>query len=614
MKHEALSSLRAAHLVRTTGNELDDCVETYHDRIRENVIAEITPEEFAALHGRLGSVLEKSPRADAASVAEHFALAGQGERAGDWFAVAAREALETLAFERAAHMYQRVLELKPLSPREEGSIRRRLADAHANAGRGPEAALAYLGAARLAEHKDEKLDLAGIAARQYLHSGRFNEGARLTRDVLAEIGFKLPESRFCMLLLMLAARLWLRVRGLKFTAHDVSEVSPSELRLIDTFWSLTTGFAFIDPLQSRVMQTFGLLRALRCGETFRITRSIAMDAGHASVAGGSARRRVEVLLDRARDLSRNGGNAFLDGMLSLAEGIAACMQGRWTQAVSLCERAEKSLLGSSLTYELGVQKWGGVDAAQSITAIALFCSGQMEQLVIRMPEYLRIARWRGNQFALANLSMLNPTALAADEPDRAREELNAIMSQWTREIYCLQHLYAFLGRVQIELYSGQFGMAEQLVRENWRALGRSGLLRIQLFRVFSYYARSRCMLCAAEKTGKPISFLRQVERDATRIRRERQAWTQPLSDLLQAGASNLRGNAPQAATLLRAAVQGFDEADMPLYAAAARNRLGRLLGGEEGSRLRAAGNSWMTRQGIKNPSRMTAMVAPGFPD
>jgi hypothetical protein len=53
---------------------------------------------------------------------------------------------------------------------------------------------------------------------------------------------------------------------------------------------------------------------------------------------------------------------------------------------------------------------------------------------------------------------------------------------------------------------------------------------------------------------------------------------------------------------------------MRLYAAAARRRLGRLIGGDAGKALLVEADTWMASQGIKNPARMTAMLAPGFPD
>jgi len=53
---------------------------------------------------------------------------------------------------------------------------------------------------------------------------------------------------------------------------------------------------------------------------------------------------------------------------------------------------------------------------------------------------------------------------------------------------------------------------------------------------------------------------------------------------------------------------------MALYAAAARRRLGTLLGGDAGLALREAADRWMASEKIRAPARFTAIFAPGFRD
>ena len=62
--------------------------------------------------------------------------------------------------------------------------------------------------------------------------------------------------------------------------------------------------------------------------------------------------------------------------------------------------------------------------------------------------------------------------------------------------------------------------------------------------------------------------------------------------------------------LFEAAAEGFDRHGMAMHAAAARRRLGMLLGGDAGDALVAAADAQMTAQGVVDPVRFTAMFAP----
>lgn len=70
-------------------------------------------------------------------------------------------------------------------------------------------------------------------------------------------------------------------------------------------------------------------------------------------------------------------------------------------------------------------------------------------------------------------------------------------------------------------------------------------------------------------------------------------------------------NAAEAVASLREATKRADAADMTLYAAAARHRLGLALGGEEGARLVDQAAGAMNAQGVRAPERFAAMLVPG---
>jgi hypothetical protein len=92
------------------------------------------------------------------------------------------------------------------------------------------------------------------------------------------------------------------------------------------------------------------------------------------------------------------------------------------------------------------------------------------------------------------------------------------------------------------------------------------------------------------------------------------AWADAFAGLVRAAVAVRRGDARTAAALLPEAAGTLDKLTMRLYAAAARRRLGEVLGGDEGRVLVAEADAWMAGQKIQDPARMTAMLAPGFAD
>ena len=179
----------------------------------------------------------------------------------------------------------------------------------------------------------------------------------------------------------------------------------------------------------------------------------------------------------------------------------------------------------------------------------------------------------------------------------------------------MQHYFHLFGDAEISLYSGSGQAAWRELLDRWPGLKRSLLLRSQYFRIEALQLRARCALSAAESHNLSAAnrrrFLRFALKDARRIAREKTPWADPLSALLGAGVSSHRGDEKGAVERLKTAEIGFDATKMALYAAAARRCRGTLLGGEEGRGLVESADAWMRGERIKNPLRMTAMLAPG---
>jgi hypothetical protein len=598
----ALAVLRVGHFVRSTGPGEADEVEAYHDRVRETVLAHLSPAARRDGHRRLAEVLEGSGHADAETLAVHFHGAGEPARAGHYYAAAAGQAADALAFDRAAEFYRLSLELRPVAADEERDLKARLGDALANAGRGAEAARAYDAAAAGAAAA-RALDLRQRAAYQYCISGRLAEGRAALRDVLARVGLDLPATPFRTLLAMLGARARLRLRGLGFRERPEADVDAADLRRIDVSWSASAGLSMFDVLNGANFQARNLLLALRAGEPYRIARGLAWEAAHISNYGRPAWRRTEALLHAARTLAERLNHPHALGLATMAAGIAEFTMGRWRTALGFLERAEAVLRRrcTGVAWEL--------DTIHVFTLWALFYAGDLAEMSRRCAAYLKEADERGDLYESANLgSFVGPVVrLLEDDPAGARQTLRSSVERWSPEGFHLQNVTALMAHTYVDLYAGDVEAAWERWRRRWADVLGSHFLRVQVLRAFVHELHARTALAVAARTGATRPLLRAAEDGARRIERERLTWALPLAQQLRAGAAAVRGDREAASDLLEQAAAGFEVVEMRCFAAAARRRLGELRGAAE---LVQAADAWMTGQGVRVPARLAAALTP----
>ncbi len=338
----ALAVLRAGHLVRGTSAESGEQIEIYHDRIGETVVSFIPLETLAVIHERLALALEISGEADPESLAVHYQHAGALERASVYAADAAAKAVEALAFDRAARLYKMALELGTRDAVARQSLRVKLGDALANAGRGAEAARAYLAAAE-GSGATENLELQRRAAEQLLASGHVDEGLAVTRRVLDRIGMRLAATPWRAVLSLLFHRLQLRLRGFEFRERSATEIPPDELIRIDTCWSVSTALSMSSTVRARDFQTRHLLLALKAGEPYRVARAMGVEAAFAGLGGSRARRRTERLVARAMALAERVNRPHAVAIAYIGAGMSAHLEGRWEAGWENARRCEQIL-------------------------------------------------------------------------------------------------------------------------------------------------------------------------------------------------------------------------------------------------------------------------------
>ena len=598
-----VSALRAAQFLRSGRSE--HSVELYHDRIRETLASQMDHASIKQIHRRLAQALESRGVDDPESLFEHYLGAGERVRAATHAAVAARKATAALAFDRATAFYRRALEFSPGRGTELIELKRGLAEALVNAGRPAEAAETYLELSHETS-ASRSLDFQRRAAEQLLMGGHINEGLQILKSVLSAAGFSLPAGPKRALLSLTLRRLQIRLRGLEFTEHDEGTISASTLFRIDLCWGVAAGLGMVDLIRGADFQSRHLLLALRAGEPYRVARAMAFEAAQTAASGIRSRNRALQITQKAEALAQRVRNPHAIALAMWARGLNAYLVGHWKNAAELCERAAEILRDecTGVTWELTI--------ANRFTLSALLYLGEVLEVSRRVPQLLSAAVEQGNLFAATDLrTRMNLIWLAADEPDRAREEVLAALKAWPTEGFHLQHYSSLLALTQIELYTGDPEVAWRHFEGQLKVLYQSMLLRIQVLRIEAMHLRARTALASALTNEQP-QRLGIAEQLARKLSREKLQLVQPLVATIRAGIASAKGETATAAGMLSQALEGFELADMGLYTAVCRRCLGQTIGGERGQQLVTEGDTWMLSHGIKNPVRMTQMMAPGF--
>jgi serine/threonine protein kinase len=605
-----VAQLRLANLVRTGGPRGVDAIEPYHEWVRTAVLGNIDVAAQRRAHERLALSLEHRADADPESLMVHWRGAGKPLRAAPYAGLAAEQAATALAFERAARLFRLALELDATSGSARSLLEARLGDALANAGRGAEAADAYLRAVPGASAA-EALDLQRRAAEQRLRSGHIDGGLAILRRVLAEVGMRLPRTPRSALaaLLVRRARIW--ARGLAYDERDASQLSREELTRIDVCWSAAMGLAMVDTIRGAGFQAQNLLLALDAGEPYRVARALTMEAAFHATEGGPARARVTRLLTAADELAGRIDHPHAQALTAMVAGNASYFRGEWRSARERCDQAETIFRDrcTNVSWE--------INTAHTFALWSLLWMGDVREFSRRVTVLVSEAQERGDLFATTAFRTARAQYAfpAADDPAGGRREVEDAMGRWSHELgFQLPHWWEMFALGNLDLYEGGDAAYRRHERSG-RALAQSMLLRIQGLRLESRHARARGVLAAAVALpSRRAELLTEAEAIAGRITKERMPWSDALAMLVTAAIAHGRGRDVESASILERAATALDACDMKLFAALARRRRGAIVGGDEGRALIAATDARMRAQKIVNPPRMAAMLTPGFPD
>ena len=589
----------------------DEVLELFHDRIREAVTSSFSDEFERSLHRRLADGLASRGDADPEALARHYRGAEAWTRAFSYTVAAADRAVQTLAFDRAAALYESALDLHArtsdltLEPSRQ-TLRVQRADALRNAGRGVDAAAAYLEAADSASpHRSRELRRLG--AEQLLFSGHVDDGRVVLRSILEDLGIRLPEHPVLTLAEFLARRAQVKLRGLGYRERSRTEISDDDIFRIDVCWSISIGLAMIDPVRGGIFQARHLLMALDAGEISRIARAVAVEVPFSATSGLKNNLHTESLIERGQRLAERSGDPYVRGLLASSSGGARWLQGRWSAALELEETAL-----SILREECTGAAWEF--ASSTIVYLdVLWRMGRLDALLERWPDIMDDAVMRGDLLLeiYCRIKFGALTCLVEGRPNDAIQGAGAALARWTQTGFTLLQLWELFSCAEAHLYAGRPEAAYARVHAQRSSVNRSGLLQLQMYDVTWADLRGRCALsCATRAHGRRKKKLLGEARGCARaIRKSGAPWGRGFASLLEAGAGALAGDGAGARRSLVRADLAFSSADMELHAAVARARHAQLepsgVNGEA-----AATDALMRSLGIREPDRWLSLLAP----
>jgi hypothetical protein len=608
---DATLAIRHARLISARSRGATVVLEPAHDRVRETLVASLPAETARGSHRQIAEALLALSQPDPERLVHHFQGAGDDARTREYAVLAADRADAALAFDRAASYRKLVLDLSVETPGHWQLIEQ-YASSLANAGRAKDAGDAYERAANVlttdASQEATVHVLRRRAGELALRSGHLVTGAQRMAHVLSDVGVKLPRSRTTAAWLAAGRRARLFVRGT--APRRGARSSASARKRLDALWSAVSGITQMNHVVGDALALQYLLEALELGENSSIIRGLGLESVYEAVIGGSFfRRRCERMQSQMDELAAESADPYDRAWARASRGGAAWFRGDWLA----CFQHNDEAIRIYREHCRGVSWEIALCEAYRLPGLASL--GDMLRLCEIVPRAYAAARERGDLFAANTLRLgqQSLTLLVGDHAQEAIEEAHAAIAPFPRDTYLGPHYHHLYAVAQAELYRGHAHAAWTALCDAWSNIERAKFLLAQSLRVEIRHLRARAALAAAVERRAEARTLHAIAlRDAAKIAKDDVPCAAPTACAIRAGVAVSEGRVDDAARELTAAVAGFERANMALYLHAAKDRLGHVIGGADGARLRESAASWMSAQRVKRPDAMIRMLLPGM--
>ncbi|MBK8262446.1 MAG: protein kinase [Nannocystis sp.] len=595
------AALRSASLVRAGLRGGEDVIEVQHERIRELVLEGIGAGRLRSIHDGLAAAL-MSRGAAPELLARHLRAAGRLAEALAQTILAGEQAIAALAFRRAISFFNAGLEMSP-GAEQARELHRRIGEALVLLGRGVEAA-EHFGRASIGAAPAQVLALQRASALVLLRCGEFERGRAAMRAVIDAAGETWPKGQLHTAAALAAARLRLRLRGVSPAKRpDLSQSARIRLEALE---AAREGLSSVEPALAALFQARYLLQSLAVGDPDHLAPALAGEAAFLAYFSDSMRP-IERLAE-ARALLRSARSPRARESIELCTGVVEFCRGEWAPCLEALARMRALGL---------VHDGSGYIAALAgfFELSALFFRGQWRRMSARQREMRRALGESGDRVAMTSLQVGFSvfTLLAEDRWQEAETGQEAALAGWPAGGFSAQRTWAFHAARATDLYAGDPERAWARCEAAWPSYRRIARHSGPFIRAQGALWRGNVALMGAlpGASGDPQGRLKVASQMRQALAAEVSPWVRPFERLLAGGIARARGQMEQAAADYAAAMTLFEGRGMEIWCAAARWRLGEVLGGAKGRALLAAGAQRVADEEVAWPAQIVAALAPG---
>jgi hypothetical protein len=405
----------------------------------------------------------------------------------------------------------------------------------------------------------------------------------------------MPSSSYKTRRQLIANMVWLRIRGTRYSERPADSGSQQTKLRLDLYRTAALGLSLVDAVPGALCQARALRRSLQLGDRRRIAYALAYHAMYSAAAGEGHIKYARRLVAQSRHIAESERDPFLLGWARCGEGVVEYFAGHFELAADVLIDAETQL------RDFSVGTLPELNHLRLFVMFALRRHGTFDRLRAHYLEYVRDATRRGDRYAGTSFRWAeNAVWLAADDPARARAELEAASWSPPEQGLHLQHWFLARAYAELALYEDD-REAMKRAREGLMPFLDTPLAHVEVVRA---------------DTALDLTRFAIVERDVAsarkwlvRLRHEKAPYLRAWTLLLEAAADQLEGRTDNARKHLADATALCEAAGMQVISALARRRTGELMGGDLGARIITDADAVLHRHGVVNPVRFSRTFA-----